>query len=222
MNPEVLNIWINVKEIIKNVAIYIMPIAAFIVSVIALIKSNESLDVKIKLSEVEEKLIEYELALKQNEYEKIQANEVKKACIEVRIINLAKNKYKLKVWNSGNARAYNVEVSIPSEYNITIMKTKMPFEYLGYCQVIVGNFFIQIFFYRNISIIVSPMFLKIQPLQAVSSWILVSFLPILPYVQPQDIHIPFRLSSAFSLTAVSPRTILPLFLLYTLSPQAPG
>lgn len=130
MNPEVLNIWINVKEIIKDVAIYIMPIAAFIVSVIALIKSNESLDVKIKLSEVEEKLIEYELALKRNEYEKIQANEVKKACIEARIINIAKNKYKLKVWNSGNARAYNVEVSIPSEYNIIIMKTKMPFEYL--------------------------------------------------------------------------------------------
>lgn len=36
----------------------------------------------------------------------------------------------MKVWNSGNATAYNVEVSIPEEYSVIIMKDKMPFEYL--------------------------------------------------------------------------------------------
>lgn len=36
----------------------------------------------------------------------------------------------MKVWNSGSTTAYNIEVSISEEYNIIIMKDKMPFEYL--------------------------------------------------------------------------------------------
>ena len=36
----------------------------------------------------------------------------------------------MKVWNSGNEKAYNVAVFIPEEYNVIIMEDKMPFEYL--------------------------------------------------------------------------------------------
>ena len=132
MNPEIIRCWNVVKEIIKDVAIYIMPIAAFVVSFIALNRSNDTMKVQVQLSEVEEKLKEYELALKKHELEKIQAekNEEKKANVEARIIKISKGSYRLKVWNSGNAIAYNIEVSIPKEYNIIIMKDKMPFEYL--------------------------------------------------------------------------------------------
>lgn len=132
MNPEVINYWNVAKEIIKDVAIYIMPIAAFIVSVIALKRSNETMKVQVQLSEVEEKLKEYELALKKHELEKIQAEEnlEKKANVEARIIKISKGNYRLKVWNSGNITAYNIMVSIPEEYSIIIMKDKMPFEYL--------------------------------------------------------------------------------------------
>ena len=132
MSPEVINCWNVAKGIIKDVAIYIMPIAAFIVSLVALKRSNETMKVQIQLSEVEEKLKEYELALKKHELEKIQAeeNEEKKANIEARVIKISKGNYKLKVWNSGNATAYNIVVSIPEEYRIIIWKDKMPFEYL--------------------------------------------------------------------------------------------
>lgn len=119
-----------IKEIIKDIALYVMPIAAFGVSVIALIRSNKSLGVKVQLSEMQEQLINYELALKRYEYEKIQASEQKKACVEARIINSVKNEYKLKVWNSGDIKVYNINVTIPSKYNIIVMKDKMPFEYL--------------------------------------------------------------------------------------------
>ena len=54
----------------------------------------------------------------------------KKANIEARVIKISKGSYRLKVWNSGNETAYNVEVSIPKEYSVIIMKDKMPFEYL--------------------------------------------------------------------------------------------
>lgn len=132
MNPEVINYWNVAKEIIKDVAIYIMPIAAFIVSLIALKRSNDTMKVQVQLSEVEQKLNEYELALKKYELEKIQAekNEEKKANVEARIIKISKNNYRLKVWNSGNGTAYNVNVSIPQEYNIILMHEKMPYEYL--------------------------------------------------------------------------------------------
>ena len=82
--------------------------------------------------EVEQKLKEYELALKKYELEQMQAkkNEEKRAYIETIVIKISKGSHKLKVWNSGNTTAYNIEVSIPKEYNIVIIKDKMLFEYL--------------------------------------------------------------------------------------------
>lgn len=132
MNVVIANCFNVVIEVIKIVALYVMPIAAFFVSLIALKRSNDTLKVQVQLSEVEEKLKEYELALKKHELERIQAeeNEEKKAAIKARVIRISKGKYKLKVWNSGNEKAYNVAVFIPEEYNVTIMEDKMPFEYL--------------------------------------------------------------------------------------------
>ena len=132
MPTELVETWNIAKEVIKDVAIYIMPIAAFVVSLIALKRSNDTMKVQIQLSEVEEKLKEYELALKKHEVEKIQEEEArkKKPNIEARIITISSNKYRLKVWNSGDATAYNIEVSIPNEYGITIVNHTMPFEYL--------------------------------------------------------------------------------------------
>lgn len=63
MNTEMMNCWNIAKEIIKGVAIYVMPIAAFVVSLIALKRSNDTMKVQVQLSEVEEKLKEYELSL---------------------------------------------------------------------------------------------------------------------------------------------------------------
>lgn len=132
MSPEIIELWNIIKEVIKDVALYIMPIAAVIISLIALRKSKDSVEVRVQLSDLEQKLKEYELALKEHELEKIrqQENEEPKVCIEARIINISKNKYKAKIWNSGNATAYNISVSIPQEYQIVLMKNKMPFEYL--------------------------------------------------------------------------------------------
>ena len=123
MNVVIANCFSVVIEVIKIVALYFMPIAAFFVSLIALKRSNDTLKVQVQLSEVEEKLKEYELALKKHELERIQAEEIeeKKAAIEARVIRISKGKYRLKVWNSGNEKAYNVAVFIPEEYNVIIM-----------------------------------------------------------------------------------------------------
>lgn len=132
MSPEIMEYWNIFKDFIKDVALYIMPIAAVIISLVALKKSNDTVQVRVQLSELEQKIKEYELALKEHELEKIrqQENQEQKACIEARIINISKNKYKAKIWNSGNATAYNISVSIPQEYQIMLIKDKMPYEYL--------------------------------------------------------------------------------------------
>lgn len=114
-----------IKECIQDVALYVMPIAAFLLSVLALIKSN-------KVTKMEGKLNEYDLKLKQYELEKIEQEKNKKneACIEARIVKMSKGKYKIKIWNSGTATAYNVDYDIPDEYQIILMKRVTPFEIL--------------------------------------------------------------------------------------------
>lgn len=55
---------------------------------------------------------------------------MKKAKIEARVINVSSRNYRLKVWNSGDADAYNVNVMIPEEYQIIMLNETMPFECL--------------------------------------------------------------------------------------------
>lgn len=114
-----------VKECIQDVALYAMPIAAFLLSVLALIKSN-------KIKKMEEKLNEYDLKLKEYELERIQQEKNKKneACVEARIVKISSNKYRIKIWNSGTATAYNVDYDIPNEYHIGLVKRVTPFEIL--------------------------------------------------------------------------------------------
>lgn len=114
-----------VKECIQDIALYVMPIAAFLLSILSLVKSN-------KVTKMEEKLNEYDLKLKQYELEKIEQEKSKseEACIEARIVNVYNDKYRIKIWNSGTATAYNVDYDIPAEYNIILVKRITPFEIL--------------------------------------------------------------------------------------------
>ena len=95
-----------------------MPIVSFFFSVFVFVKSR-------KINELEEKIKQYELDKIEQE-----KNIEQKANIEARITKISSNKYKLKVWNSGNAAAYNVDYDIPSEYRIILHKQVTPFEVL--------------------------------------------------------------------------------------------
>lgn len=119
------DIFLLIKECIKDVALYVVPIAAFLMSILALIKSN-------RVTKIEEKLNEYDLKLKEYELEKIEKEKNKKeeACIEARIVNISKNKHRIKIWNSGTKVAYDVDYMIPQEYQIILNKRVTPFESL--------------------------------------------------------------------------------------------
>lgn len=104
--------------LIKNCVTYLVPVAALVVSFISLRRSN-------KISKLEEKIKQYEV-------DKIEAEKSKipEAEISAHIAKIGMNKYKLKIWNSGDATAYNVNCDIPAEYGIVMLKDKVPYEYL--------------------------------------------------------------------------------------------
>ena len=104
-------------EWIKIIVTYIIPIGAFVISVYSLVQSR-------KINKLEEKIKQYEI----EKIEKEKQTEGK-AYVEARIVKISKGHYKLKVWNSGGKRAYNIDYNIPEEYQIVMMKEIAPYEY---------------------------------------------------------------------------------------------
>lgn len=97
---------------------------SLILSIISFLESKKSQNLQDKVNEIEYKLKEYELAEKEKQQKKT-------PCVEARIIHITKANYKIKIWNSGNASAKNVNVSWAKESGILFFdQEKLPFELL--------------------------------------------------------------------------------------------
>ena len=108
-----------------------MELAAIILSILSLLLALISFIVSFKSQRLQNRVNEIELKLKQYELEKKEEEQLKIPLIEARIIHIIKNKYKIKVWNSGNGVAKNISVSWGKISGITNFdKDKMPFEFL--------------------------------------------------------------------------------------------
>ena len=106
-------------------ALFISGIS-LLVAIISLIKSS-------KAQRLQNKVNELELEIKQNELDRIAKEKEAEslACVEARFITVGKGKHRLKVWNSGNATAYNVTARFDGAAGILIMDNeKQPFEEL--------------------------------------------------------------------------------------------
>ena len=108
-------IFMFLKDTIKDIALYVVPIAALGLSIISLHRSS-------RIAKVENKLKEYDLLLKEYELEKIEHEKQKeieqknKADVKARIYKISDRKYKIKIYNCGEGIAYNVDYRIPEEY----------------------------------------------------------------------------------------------------------
>lgn len=116
---------IKFEEVLIDSIKYVFPIVALGLSILSYRDSRQANKFQSRLNEVEEKIKKYELEEKEKERE-----EATKACVEARVINISKNNYKLKVWNSGKATAYNVDFEIPEENKVLVWREKVPFEFL--------------------------------------------------------------------------------------------
>lgn len=118
-------LWFQIKELFIDIVKYLFPTIAIILSIISFCDSRKANKLKDRLTLVEKTLKEYELEEKENE-----RLEKTKACVEARIVRISKGNYKLKVWNSGKATAYNVDFQLPEECNGMVIRSIVPFEFL--------------------------------------------------------------------------------------------
>lgn len=99
---------------------------SLLVAILSLIKSSKTQNLQYKINKLEYELKQYELD--KLKAEKADSN---KAYVEARIYNIAKGRYKMKVWNSGDIVANNVTV-IPDEgANLIMLEDMLPFEELA-------------------------------------------------------------------------------------------
>ncbi len=110
---------------LKIIVTYIVPLVALLLSIISLYKSVKGQNLQDRVNELELKIKQYEVA--ELDKKKTQAE---LACVEARVIKISSGNYRLKVWNSGQATAYKVTASIDKDANLTITDSKMPFDFL--------------------------------------------------------------------------------------------
>ena len=102
-----------------------------LISTISLIIAIVSLNKASKTEQIQNKINEIELKLKQYELDKIEKEQAALSCVEARVVKIGKGKYRLKVWNSGNAPAYDVRAKFDDDAQIIIMENeKQPFDIL--------------------------------------------------------------------------------------------
>ena len=77
------------------------------------------------MNQLEEKLKIYEL----EEIER-RRKDANRTDVEARIIEFSKNDYRMKIWNSGQATAYDVDIEVPDECKGIVWRNKVPYEVL--------------------------------------------------------------------------------------------
>lgn len=121
-----MKIWQWVKLFIEDWGTLIIASISLLVAIISLIKSS-------KAQRLQNNVNELEFKIKKNELERIakEKEAASLACVEARFITVGKGNHRLKVWNSGNATAYNVTARFDGDVGIIIMdREKQPFEEL--------------------------------------------------------------------------------------------
>ena len=115
----------EIREIIDAFFTYAVPLVAIALSIVSLYESRKINKVQLRLNEMEEELKKYELEKIEKEREA-----VNKPIVEARIYNVSKGKYKLKIWNSSQATAYDADFEVPEKLKGLVFRDKVPFEVL--------------------------------------------------------------------------------------------
>lgn len=112
-----------ITNILKYIITYFVPIVTLVISIVSLIFS-------IRVPKIDKKIKEYDLTIKKYINEEIEKSSKKEAIIEAKIIKISDGNYRIRVYNKGNATAYNVDYSIPEKYNIITINEVTPYEEL--------------------------------------------------------------------------------------------
>ena len=108
-----------------------METAALIISAVSMVVAIVSFAFSTKSQNLQDRINMIELKLKEYELDEKEKEQHTASCVEVRIIHIIDDRYKIKIWNSGNAMAKNVTASWDETDRIlSFDHEKMPFEFL--------------------------------------------------------------------------------------------
>lgn len=117
----------------NGILLFIQTWGAIILSALSLLIATISLAKSARAQVLQNKVNKLELKLKEYELAKIDKEQdlADKACVEARVNRIGKGEHRLKIWNSGNATAYNVTAKFEEDPGIIIVTAgKMPFDEL--------------------------------------------------------------------------------------------
>lgn len=123
----------EIAEIAEIVSNFLENWGALVVSIVSLGLSGIAWKKSSKAQDLQDQLNELDLKIKQYELDSIERMQTQKdqACVEARVINITSGRSRLKVWNSGNATAYQITARFEEGSELMIFdKEKLPFDEL--------------------------------------------------------------------------------------------
>ena len=116
----------EIIDLIQSWGVAIISLLSLIIAIISLIQSG-------KAQKLQNKVNELDLKIKTAEIGKIEKKKAEESmiCVEARLISLGQGKHHMKVWNSGNATAFNVNVRFADNPEIVLLADdKLPYDVL--------------------------------------------------------------------------------------------
>jgi hypothetical protein len=117
--------WSIIREVLIDIVKYGFPTIAIGLSILSYFNSRKSTTNQERINHLEEQIKRYQI----EEIEKKKEQE-ESTLVEARIYKVSNKDYRIKIWNSGGANAYNVNFTAPKEQECIFMKRKSPFEVL--------------------------------------------------------------------------------------------
>ena len=113
-------------DFLQNWGGLIVSIVSLVIAVISLVKSYKTQKLQDKVNSLEVKIKQYELEKINQEKESKE-----KTLVEVNVVKVSNNNYKLRVFNNSDKSVFNVKVKIDKEYNVPIIDNdELPLETL--------------------------------------------------------------------------------------------
>lgn len=103
-------------DFLQNWGGLIVSIVSLVIAVISLVKSYKTQKLQDKVNSLEVKIKQYELEKINQEKESKE-----KTLVEVNVVKVSNNNYKLRVSNNSDKSVFNVKVKIDKEYNVPII-----------------------------------------------------------------------------------------------------
>lgn len=103
-------------DFLQNWGGLIVSIVSLVIAVISLVKSYKTQKLQDKVNSLEVKIKQYELEKINQEKESKE-----KTLVEVNVVKVSNNNYKLRVFNNSDKSVFNVKVKIDKEYNVPII-----------------------------------------------------------------------------------------------------